>query len=315
MNNKRIDVLIATYNCAEYIEKCLDSLLCQTYKDINIIINNNGSTDSTSSILQKYTNKYKNIFVYNTKNENNISKARNFLLTKIQSYFFTFVDADDYLEPEYIETLYNLIEENNADVSICSVIRKKENKKKNLQKTNKRRKKILIFDKKEAIAEMLSSNLYNGTVYAKLMKSIHAKDIIFDEKIHYGEDLDFCFKVFQRCNKIVFSNKILYNYIIRKNSIVTSRFKPSKLTCLTCYENIIKCVTDDNDLIICAKSMYGLIAVELLYYTWRDRYKDKVLKKHLKEIIKESISYIKKNKRLSPLYRKFPLVWRLTKLM
>ena len=147
------------------------------------------------------------------------------------------------------------------------------------------------------------------------MKTKHIQGATFDENIHYGEDLDFCFKIMQNCNSFVMTNKKLYHYIIRKNSIVTSKFKTSKLTCLDCYDKIIKEIQNNEELTLCAKSMQGLIAIELLYYTWRDNFKDKKIKANLKNIIKQSIPYIKKNKRLLKINQCAPYVWWLTKIM
>lgn len=317
MQTEKIDVLIPVYNCEKYIGKCLDSLLNQTYKDINIIVNNNGSTDETGEILEDYKNKYKNIVVYETKNEGNIAKARNFLIDKINSSYFTFFDADDYAEPDFLEILYNMLIASDADMSVCARIRHKESKDLNLAKRNKKLNKAFVLSKDVAIAEMLSSRLFNGSLCNKLFKKNTLGDIRCDENIHYGEDLDFCFKIMQNCNKVIYSEKQLYHYIVRNGggSIVTSKFNPKKLTCIDCYDNIIEQVKDNEMLNICARSMQGLIATEILYYIWRDKYKDKELKKRLKLLIKESVPYIRKNKKLPRLYRNFKYVWWLTKLL
>lgn len=316
IEKETIDVLIPASNVEKYISKCLNSLLNQTYKNINIIINEDNSKDKTCQIIDEYAKKYTNITVYHTENtQKSIVFARNFLLSKVQSKLFTFFDADDYAEKDYIETLYNLMKNYDADMSICAVKREKDNKTLDYSKNNKKRNKILEMNKQQAIAEMLSYNLYCGTLYAKLIKSSVLNGLTFDNNIIYGEDLAFCFKVMQKCEKFVYSNKYLYHYVIRKNSCVTAKFKPSKLTCLTCFENIMEQVKDDEELFTCASAMHGLVATELLYYIWRDGYKDKELKKRLKGYIKQSIPYIKRNKRLPKLYRKFPLVWRLTALL
>jgi glycosyltransferase involved in cell wall biosynthesis len=306
-------ILIPAYNCEKYIQKCIDSLLNQTYKNINIIIANDGSNDNTKSLLSEYIKNFSNIIVFDKENEKSISKTRNFLLTKIKSEYFTFFDADDYAEPEYIENLITNLQFYNADISMCSKSRHREHKNINLKKENLHLNSIFFFNQEEAIAEMLSSNLYNGTVYCKLFKSSLLKNCQFDPKIHYGEDLDFCFKIMKNANKFVYSNKKLYHYIIRKGSIVTSKFKESKLTCLDCYDIIINQVKNNKTLTICAKSMQGLIAIELLYYTWRDHFKNKEIKLKLKQIIKNSKPFIKQNKRLSKLLKCSPYVLWLTK--
>lgn len=304
-----IDILIPCYNAEKYVAKCLDSLLGQTYSNIRIVIVNDGSTDASESIIKQYQRVYKNIELYNKENEKNISKTRNFLLKKIKSPLFTFFDIDDYAEPEYIETLYDLLTNYNADMSLCGKLRHKEKVQVSLEAKNQKKNKITVFNRQEIIAEMLSSNLFNGTVYCKLFKTEKLKDANFDENIHYGEDLDFCFKIMQNCENFVLTEKMLYHYIIRKNSIVTSKFKTTKLTLIDCYNNIIEKVKGNSELTICAKSMQGLIAIELLYYIWRDKYKDKELRKQIKLLIKESMPYVKKNKRLNKLYRCAPAIF------
>lgn len=313
--NKTIDVLIPAYNVEKYIGKCLESLISQTYKNLRIVVVDDGSTDDTKQIIEKYQKEHKNIELFTKPNEKSISKTRNFLLTKINSDYFSFFDSDDTAEPTYFEELYNLITSYSADISICGKSRHSEHKKVNLEKFNKKVKNLIFFNKQEYLCEMISSNLFNGTVYAKLFKTEILKDANFDENIHYGEDLDFCFKIAQNASKFVMTPKKLYHYIIRQNSIVVSKFNPKKTTCVNCYENIISQVKNNEELFVCAKSMQGLIAIEILYYTWRDKYKDKSLKRKLKSIIKESIPFIKKNKRLSKLLKCTPLVWRLTKIM
>lgn len=314
-SNEIIDVLIPNYNGEKYIQRCLNSLLNQTYKNIRIVVVDDGSTDNSLNLINEIATNHKNIEVYEKKNEKSISRTRNFLLTKIKSTYFTFFDNDDYAEKEYIEELYNLIKAYNADVSLCSKVRHKDSKKVNLKKHNKKCDSVLVMNQEECIAEMLSSNLFNGTVYAKLMKSNLIKNSQFDPNIHYGEDLDFCYQIMKNASKFVFTNKKLYHYIIRDGSIVMSKFKETKLTCLDCYDKIIKNEQNNPELFVAAKSMQGLIAIELLYYTWRDKIKNKQLKKHLKNMIKESMPYVKKNKRFSKLLKCTPLVWWLTKFM
>lgn len=313
--DERIDVLIPMYNAEAFVDRCFASLLSQTYKNLRIVVVDDGSTDNSAALVKNYIKSHSNIELFTKKNEGSISKTRNYLLTKITSPLFTFFDIDDYAEPTYIEHLYQILVSNNADMSLCDKVRHKENKKVNLAKTNSHLNTLTFLNRQEALAEMLSSNLYNGTVYAKLMRTKTLNGANFDENIHYGEDLDFCFKIMQNCDRFVLSNKKLYHYLIRKNSIVTSKFKPSKVTCVDCYENIINKVKDNEELYVCAKSMQGLIAIEILYYTWRDKYKDKALKTRLKSIIAQSIPYIRKNKRLPKLLQKTPLVWKLTKIM
>lgn len=314
-NAETIDILIPVYNGEKYIKKCLDSLLNQTYKNLRIVLVNDGSTDKSEFIINEYISSHPQIELFNKQNEKSISKTRNFLLEKIQSKYFTFFDIDDYAEPTYIECLYNLITCYNADMSLCAKSRHNENKKPNLEKENKNVNSIIFMNQQECLCEMISSKLFNGTVYAKLMKAETLKNCKFDPNIHYGEDLDFCFKIMKNCKSFVYTPKKLYHYLIRNNSIVTSTFKPTKLTLLDCYENLSIETLSNPELNTCVNSMKGLISIELLYYIWRDKYKDKDVKKKLKQAIKSSIPFIKKNKRLTTLYKFTPYIWWLTKIM
>ncbi len=312
---KDVDVLIAVYNGEKYIKRCLDSLLNQTYKNFNIIINNNGSTDKTSQILEEYAKNNKNIEVFNTKNEKNIAKARSALLKKIKSKYFTFVDCDDYVENNYLEVLHSLIEKHNADMSICSRIKHKENKKVLLSKKNEKKQEETIFDCREAIMEMLSYKKFCGTVYAKLFKTSILKGASFNEHIHYGEDLLFCFLVMQNCEKAVYSNKELYHYIIREGSITTVGFNKRKLTVLDACDLMAKKSKDDKEILTSVLSLKSLLAMKQIINAWRARNKDKNTKKRLKQIAKDGIVYIKENKHLKPLHKMLPYVFWIIKML
>lgn len=314
MEKETIDVLVPVYNSAPYLEKCLTSILTQTYCNIRVVIVDDASTDGSGEIIKKLQDKFSNIEYYVRVGDKGISKARNFLLEKITSKYFTFFDSDDYAEPTYLETMYNLIKTYNVDMALCGKIRHSEFKDVSVQKYNKNPS-IILMNQEEAMAEMLSTKMFNGTVYCKLFKTELLGDAKFDEKYFYGEDLDFCFQAMQNCKTFALSTERLYHYLLRKGSIVTSKFNEKKLTCIDCYDSIIEKVKGNPTLEVCAKSMQGLIAVELLYYTFRDKFKDKATKKRLKGIIKQSLPYIKQNKRLSKLYRCVRYVWWLTKVM
>ena len=306
-----IDILIPVYNCEKYLTTCITSLLNQTYKNINIIAVDDGSNDKSKEILKEFKAKNENVSIFYKENENNISKTRNFLLGKITSKYFTFFDADDYAEPTYIEKLYKNLKNFDADISICAKLRHKNKRKLKTSKKNL----LKIFNKEDAILEMVASKYFNGTVYCKHFKTTLLNDIKFNENIHYGEDLDFCYKIMQNASKIVYSNERLYHYIIRSGSIVTSKFNTNKLTCLDSYQNIIDNSKENKLINIHAKAMQGLLATELLYYVWRDKFKSKNVKKILKNNIKYNITYIKKAKHLPLILKLSPLVLWLAKFM
>lgn len=114
-----ISIVIPVYNIENYLEICLDSILAQTFEDYEIICVNDGSKDNSLNILNKYSQKNNRIKVINQENSGSGS-ARNNGLRKATGKYIQFLDGDDYFEPEMLKTLYNLAEENNADIAVCS---------------------------------------------------------------------------------------------------------------------------------------------------------------------------------------------------
>jgi len=115
----KISIIIPVYNVAEYLPKCLDSVLGQTLSDIEIICINDGSTDNSGDILQDYVVKDGRIKIINQKNQG-LSAARNAGLKIVHSDYVMFVDSDDYIAPNMAEKLYKKMEEDKSDVVICS---------------------------------------------------------------------------------------------------------------------------------------------------------------------------------------------------
>ena len=114
MEKETIDVLVPVYNSAPYLEKCLTSILTQTYKNIRVVIVDDASTDGSGEIIKKLQDKFSNIEYYVRVGDKGISKARNFLLEKIISKYFTFFDSDDYVAPDAIECAYKLAQAESA---------------------------------------------------------------------------------------------------------------------------------------------------------------------------------------------------------
>ena len=113
---QKISVVVPVYNAEKYLDKCLDSIIKQTYKNIEIIIINDGSTDGSQKIINKYIEKYKEkIKAYETKN-NGVAQARNLGIKKITGDYFLFVDADDYIEDYLIEKLVSIIQAGKIDI-------------------------------------------------------------------------------------------------------------------------------------------------------------------------------------------------------
>lgn len=214
-----ISVIIPVYNCAKYIARCIDSLLEQTYENIEIIIVDDGSTDNSASICHEYNEKKLTYFYQKNAGP---SAARNKGLEMMNGEYVTFVDADDYVAPGYIRSLYELICKYNVKIAVCSYI-----KKNNLQKDFDIRKKPL--DERELLSEeALKSLFYKKEISTNTFNKLYHISIVQKQKylihLHLGEDLQFIYEALKKVNKIAYSNKELYYYCQNEKSI-THNFK------------------------------------------------------------------------------------------
>lgn len=206
----KVSIIVPVYNVEKYIERCLDSLVNQTLKDIEIIIVNDGSTDGSKEIIQKYLNKYKNI-VYLEKENGGLSSARNYGIPYAKGEYIGFVDSDDYVEITMYEKMYNKAIEEKSDMVECDFI---------WEYPNKKREDIgkIYSDKKEAIVEA------RVVAWNKIIKKdiIEKTKITFPEGLRY-EDIEFFYKIVPYLNKISFVKETLVHYVQRESSIANTQ--------------------------------------------------------------------------------------------
>ena len=218
-SSELISIIVPAYNVENKINRCIDSLINQTYENIEIIIINDGSTDNTEKNCEKYKENKKVKYFYI--NNSGVSEARNFGIKNSTGKYIIFVDSDDYAEYELVERLYKNI--TNSDLVICS---------KNVVTENQIiREKINLTEKilkKEDVLTLYKAKILNPP-YCKLYKSniIKSNNIKFDKNISIGEDLLFNIEYIKNINKnIVILNENLYNYEkIQGNSLSQKYYK------------------------------------------------------------------------------------------
>ena len=212
----KVSIIVPVYNVEKYLEKCLDSLVNQSFKNIEIIIVNDGSTDNSEKIINKYCQKYHNI-KYLKKKNGGLSSARNYGLKFAKGEYILFVDSDDYIDNNMVELMYNAIIKDDNDIVVCEFNYDYGNKKvrsnSNLDYTSDLKKKYLLTPPMACI-RLYKRNIFNN--------------IKFKEGIYY-EDLEINPKMVLYTKKISFINKALYNYVIHDNSIMRSKNFNNKL--------------------------------------------------------------------------------------
>jgi len=215
-NNELITVIINVYNGEKYINKCLDSIINQTYKNLEILIINDGSTDDTLKICQSY--KDKRIRIITTKNQG-LSLSRNTGIDNAKGEYLYFIDVDDFIELDTIEYLYKLLKEYDADISTCDNLKFEQNELKKIilkEKINK-------ITNKEMLIKILLDKKMSVTIWNKLIKRDIIKDLKFEDRII--NDMAFTHRLVLKTNKIVFSNQVKYYYYKHFDSV--SNVKPS----------------------------------------------------------------------------------------
>lgn len=299
---KLVSIILPCYNVAKYLDKNIKSLLNQTYKNIELIYVNDGSKDDTLSILNKFA-KLDNRVIVVDKLNGGVSTARNAGIQVASGEYITFCDPDDYVSPIYIESQVKTLEKYNADVCVCKYKKIKENS--NLKFKEKTINKIIEYNTEEAISQLLSGVLFDVCCWNKMFKAELIKDLTFNEDIYYAEDVHFCYFAFKRIKKLVYNPTILYAYVKRKGSLVKSKFNEKKLTGLDgIHQIIVDCEENFPNVSKVASAWYCLVHLEMIYYTYRDKWKNYKVIKKLLNTMKENIPYLKQSKIIQNYRRK-----------
>lgn len=229
-----ISIIVPIFNVEKYLRTCIDSIINQTYKNVEIILVDDGSEDNCGAICNEYAIKDSRIKVIHKEN-GGLSDARNVAIDIVKGELITFIDSDDSVELDYIEYLYNLIEKNCADISICDInkILEGKNSKGNTINDNQ-----YVFTKQQAIEQMLYQKLFDVSACAKLYKTELFKTIRYPKGMYY-EDLATTYLVFDECTKIVYGGCQKYRYLVRENSISTSQFSIKRMELIDIAEEML----------------------------------------------------------------------------
>ena len=237
MKNYKVSVIIAAYNIQDYIEKCLRSVCNQTYKNLEIIVVDDGSTDNTGKLADEFA-KNDSRFIVIHKANGGVSSARNRGIEIASGDFIGFVDGDDTIEIDMYEMLINNAIKYDADISHCGykVI---DNDKEILFYDTRQ---IIIQDRKKGLIDLFEGTMIEPSLCNKVFKRGIVSNIRLDEKLKINEDLYFNILLFNKSQKSVFEDKAKYNYIKRNNSASTSN--SNKIRRCTDPLKVYKMITD-----------------------------------------------------------------------
>ena len=216
MEKDLISVIIPVYKVEKYLEKCIESIIKQTYTNLQIILVDDGSPDNCGKICDEYAKKDSRIEVIHKIN-GGLSDARNVGINRANGRYIGFVDSDDYIKEDMYEKLINLIKEYNADVSICNLYDVIDGKEYVRNKDNG----IHEYSRIDILKEILLDKNIQSYAWNKLYK----KELFDEIKYPIGkkyEDIGTTFYLFEKCNKIVVTSEPEYYYLKRADSLVNN---------------------------------------------------------------------------------------------
>ena len=292
-----ISVIIPVYNVEEYLHYAIESLEKQTYKNFEIILVNDGSTDDSGKLCDDYSEKYSNVRVFHKEN-GGLSDARNFGVQKAKGEFITFLDPDDYLEAYSLELLASVQKQHNCDI-VSTRVKATElyNVYSNHSLTEEDIKNVIVMDRDVFLEEAFYDKVATVSACGKLYrKSI--LEIPFPKGRIY-EDLYIISEHVEKANKIVHTPIQIYNYYKRQGSIVNSKFTSKQYDFFDAiaynrqvirekFNNVDKLVTAIN-----AKEVIG--SFKIIGSAYKTSISDVY---NIRKIIKENSSNILRNKRI-----------------
>ena len=209
-----ISIIVPVYNVEKYLRECLDSIMSQTYQNFECLLINDGSPDHSADICREYVEKDSR-FRYFEKENGGVSSARNLGIEHSKGEYITFIDSDDWVESDYVETLYDELIKENADIAVSTYKRFEMGDNCWYVHAFQRGYDKKVFTNKKFMDELLSLDGFDNSyrfVSGKLVHRNMLENIAFNVATTFGEDMEFWFKIYMVSDRVVYVNKDTYNY-------------------------------------------------------------------------------------------------------
>lgn len=209
-----ISIIVPIYNVENYLRQCLDSIMNQTYQNFECLLINDGSPDNSADICREYVSKDSR-FRYFEKKNGGVSSARNLGIEHSKGQYITFIDSDDWVDSDYVETLYGELIKENADIAVSTYKRFEMGDNCWYVHAFQRGYDKKVFTNKKLMDDLLSLDGFDNSyrfVSGKLVHRNMLENIAFNVATLYGEDMEFWFKIYMVSDRVVYVNKETYNY-------------------------------------------------------------------------------------------------------
>lgn len=296
----KISIIVPVYNVEQYLEECINSIINQTYKNIEVLLIDDGSTDGSGEICRKYNDKYEYITSIYQKNKG-VCAARNIGLYKATGKYICFIDSDDYIDSEYIQKLYYEVKLYDLDIAYCNFKLFDENK-----ELGKKEKNYLITQKGISGLKYQLLRFKNNDWDCYACMGMYKKQFLLDNHLSFYqkdrllyEDVLFTNKILLKAKKVKFISYYGYNYRNRYQGSLC-RQKPNKWT-ITSYYNIMeefiylyKISIDEKEKLVIGQTLYKVLAslLESIYYSDeldKNKYYKIIANSGIKSILRKSI--------------------------
>ena len=282
----KISIIVPIYNAEKYLSRCIESIINQTYKNLDIILVDDGSLDRCGEICDEYAESDSRVRVIHKNNEG-VSSARNAGLDAITGEYVTFIDADDYVSEKYIETLYKYMD-SDTDMVISNAVMVSESGGSEEDTALFGAKKIRINDNYDFFS------IEHREVWGVLIKKVIIGSNRFKSGLYVGEDALFYYTMLKECKFGSVLNEKMYYYVMYDNSAYHGGFDPKKYTEIYAWQKIAELFSDMPDIQTDCYAEY--IRICLVMY---DRIKSsKYMNKHeyvldLQSRVRKTFKYIK----------------------
>ena len=242
-----ITVIVPVYNMEKYLDRLIPSLLGQTFRDFEIILVDDGSTDGSADICDRAAGNDPVVRTFHKKN-GGLSSARNYGLEHARGDFVVFADPDDWVEPSFLETLMGIHLKHHADLEICGHYVFRDDGKGGKETVWNAGAEETVMDTRSALRQLMLWGSFCGYTWNKLfhMDVIRENQLLFDEELGAIQDLHFCYRYISRCGSIAYDPKPVYHY--DRGSGVTSpsmTLSERKMSGLSAYRKIAELAKDD----------------------------------------------------------------------
>ena len=277
-----ISIVVPIYNGENYIEDCVRSILSQTYQDWELILIDNASLDESLQVCKNFSCKDDRIQVLQQHRNMGVSAARNLGIEKARGEYITFIDIDDWVEPDYLERLVTLQQKKKADMVVCEYNKVYDNDRVPFKEQIKNQGKVVSQTQnhiEEVSADKINCQLkvYETKEYLEkyfLNGNTHCWGILFDRELLYGiyfpkgitigEDMLFLLDVAQNARTIVVTNYKGYNYYINESGAMNKKFTASYMDQITCWERALKVIGEKYPLLITRVESILVVSVLLV---------------------------------------------------